>query len=106
MPRRAGAVLTVRGPSSRIRRVRFSHPRGTRTVVSPCQARVKCGRLACIGEAGDGRGRRMIEVRNTINATWVRCLVALIAELFGTTIEDLYCLAENKAEEDKKYEDL
>lgn len=26
----------------------------------------------------------MIEVRNTINATWVRCLVALIAELFGT----------------------
>ena len=29
-----------------------------------------------------------------------------IAELFGTTIEDLYCLAENKAEEDKKYEDL
>ena len=29
-----------------------------------------------------------------------------IAELFGTTIEDLYCRAENKAEEDKKYEDL
>ena len=29
-----------------------------------------------------------------------------IAELFGTTIEDLYCLAENKAEEDQKYEDL
>ena len=29
-----------------------------------------------------------------------------IAELFGTTIEDLYCLAENKPEEDKKYEDL
>ena len=29
-----------------------------------------------------------------------------IAELFGTTIEDLHCLAENKAEEDKKYEDL
>ena len=29
-----------------------------------------------------------------------------IAELFGTTIEDLYCLAENKTEEDKKYEDL
>nr|WP_308506471.1 helix-turn-helix transcriptional regulator [uncultured Agathobaculum sp.] len=29
-----------------------------------------------------------------------------IAELFGTTIEELYCLAENKAEEDKKYEDL
>ena len=29
-----------------------------------------------------------------------------IAELFGTTIEGLYCLAENKAEEDKKYEDL
>ena len=29
-----------------------------------------------------------------------------IAELFCTTIEDLYCLAENKAEADKKYEDL
>lgn len=29
-----------------------------------------------------------------------------IAELFGTTIEELYYLAENKAEEDKKYEDL
>ena len=29
-----------------------------------------------------------------------------IAELFGTTIEELYCLQENKAEEDKKYEDL
>ena len=29
-----------------------------------------------------------------------------IAELFGTTIEDLYCLAENNAEEEKKYEDL
>ena len=29
-----------------------------------------------------------------------------IAELFGTTIVELYCLAENKAEEDKKYEDL
>mgnify|MGYP006065652611 FL=1 len=29
-----------------------------------------------------------------------------IAEQFGTTIEELYCLAENKAEEDKKYEDL
>ena len=29
-----------------------------------------------------------------------------IAELFGTTIEELYCLAENNAEEDKKYEDL
>ena len=29
-----------------------------------------------------------------------------IAELFGTTIEELYCLKENKAEEDKKYEDL
>ncbi len=29
-----------------------------------------------------------------------------IAEQFGTTIEKLYCLAENKAEEDKKYEDL
>ena len=29
-----------------------------------------------------------------------------IAELFGTTIEELDCLAENKAEEDKKYEDL
>lgn len=29
-----------------------------------------------------------------------------IAEVFGTTIEDLYLLKENKAEEDKKYEDL
>ena len=29
-----------------------------------------------------------------------------IAELFGTTIEELYCLQENKTEEDKKYEDL
>ena len=29
-----------------------------------------------------------------------------IAELFGTTIEELYCLAENKAEENKNYEDL
>ncbi len=29
-----------------------------------------------------------------------------IAEQFCTTIEELYCLAENKAEEDKKYEDL
>ena len=29
-----------------------------------------------------------------------------IAELFGTTIEELYCLQENKAEGDKKYEDL
>nr|WP_297175204.1 helix-turn-helix transcriptional regulator [uncultured Agathobaculum sp.] len=29
-----------------------------------------------------------------------------IAEVFGMTIEELYLLKENKAEEDKKYEDL
>ena len=38
--------------------------------------------------------------------TGVAVLIDRIAELFGTTIEDLYCLKENKAEEDKKYEDL
>ena len=31
----------------------------------------------------------MIEVRNTINATWVRCLVALIAELFGRALAEV-----------------
>ena len=34
------------------------------------------------GEAGDP-GRRMIKTRGTIDATWVRCLVALTAELFS-----------------------
>ena len=29
-----------------------------------------------------------------------------LAVLFGTTVEELCCLAENLAEEDKKYEDL
>ena len=29
-----------------------------------------------------------------------------LALVFGTTIEDLYCLQENKQLEDKKYEDL
>lgn len=29
-----------------------------------------------------------------------------IACVFGTTVEDLYCLAENKALEDRQYEDL
>lgn len=29
-----------------------------------------------------------------------------IACVFGTTVEDLYCLAENKALEDQQYEDL
>ena len=29
-----------------------------------------------------------------------------IAGVFGTTVEDLYCLAENKALEDQQYEDL
>lgn len=29
-----------------------------------------------------------------------------IACVFGTTVEDLYCLAENMAEEDQKYENL
>ena len=28
-----------------------------------------------------------------------------IAELFGTTVEDLYCLAENKEREDREYEE-
>lgn len=28
-----------------------------------------------------------------------------IAELFGTTVEDLYCLAENKEREDWEYEE-
>lgn len=27
-----------------------------------------------------------------------------IAEVFGTTVEDLYCLAENKEQEDRAYE--
>ena len=29
-----------------------------------------------------------------------------IAELFGVTVEDLYCLKENRALEDRQYEDL
>ena len=29
-----------------------------------------------------------------------------LAVLFGTTVEELYCLAENMAEEDRKYENL
>lgn len=29
-----------------------------------------------------------------------------IAELFGVTVEDLYCLKENKELEDRQYEDL
>ena len=29
-----------------------------------------------------------------------------IAELFGTTVEDLYCLKENRELEDRQYEDL
>lgn len=28
-----------------------------------------------------------------------------IAEVFGTTVEDLYCLAENKEQEDRAYEE-
>lgn len=28
-----------------------------------------------------------------------------IAEVFGTTVEDLYCLAENKEREDRAYEE-
>ena len=29
-----------------------------------------------------------------------------IAELFGVTVEDLYCLKENRELEDRQYEDL
>ena len=29
-----------------------------------------------------------------------------LALLFGTTVEELYCLAENKEREDREYEDL
>ena len=29
-----------------------------------------------------------------------------IAEIFGTSVEELYCLKENKEEEDEKYEGL
>ena len=29
-----------------------------------------------------------------------------IAELFGVTVEDLYCLKENREMEDRQYEDL
>lgn len=33
-------------------------------------------------------------------------LVYRIAELFGVTVEDLYCLKENRELEDRQYEDL
>ena len=74
MAHRAGAVLTVKGPSSRFRRVDRPHPFGTRSKVFPCQTEVKCGRLADVR----GRGGRSGEAYDK-DAGHYRCDVGLLS---------------------------
>ena len=58
-----------------------------------------------LAEAVHGSARTIISLeKGQYNPSLL--LAYRIAELFGVTVEDLYCLKENRELEDRQYEDL